>query len=200
MLLVTGVLAALWDRSVSGAGQVVDAAMVDGAGLLAQLLWAWRAGGRWSDDRGTNLLDGSAPFYRTYRCADDRFVAVGALEPAFWTELVRGLGLEESRLPDRWDRSRWPELHEVLARCFAARSRDEWADVFAGTDACVTPVLAFAEVAHHPVARARGAMVTLDGVDQPAPAPRFPRHGPLHPRSARQVSLAEVAGRWARTS
>jgi alpha-methylacyl-CoA racemase len=178
MLLVAGVLAALYERSRSGAGQVVDAAMVDGTGLLSQMIWSMRGQDRWSDERGTNVLDGGAPFYDTYVCADDRYVAVGAIEPQFYTQLLTGLGLRSEDLPAQRDRSGWPELRETFAATFATRTRDEWAGVFAGTDACVSPVLTFAEAASHPHAARREAFVEIDEVVQPAPAPRFSRSRP----------------------
>jgi alpha-methylacyl-CoA racemase len=181
MLLLTGVLAALWERERSGRGQVVDAAMVDGVGLLLQSIWSLRGMGLWTDERGSNVFDGHAPYYDTYACADGRFVAVGALEPQFWAELLGVLGLSAEDLPDRQDRTRWPELRERLAAVFATRTRDAWTAAFAGTDACVTPVLRFDEVAAQPHAAARGSVITLDDVPQAAPAPRFSRTPPPEP-------------------
>ena len=175
MFLVTGVLAALHERAGSGHGQVIDVAMVDGASVLSQLIWALRAAGVWSDRRGTNLLDGGRPYYDTYACADGRFVAVGALEPQFYTALLHGLGLDPADLPDRDDPAGWPRLRARFTDVFGTRSRDEWAALFDGTDACVTPVLTFAEAAEHPHLAARGTHLALDGVTQPAPAPRFSR-------------------------
>ncbi|MBL7488870.1 CoA transferase [Frankia sp. AgB1.9] len=182
MFLLTGILAALWERERSGAGQVVDAAMVDGASVLAQMMWAWRATGFWSDERGTNVLDGGAPYYDTYVCADGRHVAVGAIEPQFYAALLAGLGLtDDAALPRQNDRAGWPALRARLAATFLTRTRDEWATVFDGTDACVTPVLTFAEATTHPHLTARGTLMTLDGVQQPAPAPRFSRTAPAVP-------------------
>ncbi|MBL7496315.1 CoA transferase [Frankia sp. CNm7] len=181
MFLLTGILAALWERERSGAGQVVDAAMVDGAGILAQMMWAWRGTGFWSDERGVNVLDGAAPYYDTYVCSDGRYVAVGAIEPQFYAALLAGLGLADADLPGQNDRAGWPALRARFTAAFLARSRDEWAAVFDGTDACVTPVLTFAEVSSHPHMAARGALVTLDGIEQPAPAPRFSRTVPVTP-------------------
>lgn len=197
MLLVVGVLAALCERSHSGAGQVVDAAMVDGAGLLSQMIWSMRGQGTWSDERGTNLLDGGAPCYDTYVCADGRYVAVGAIEPQFYAQLLTGLGLRAEDLPAQRDRSGWPELRETFAAAFATRTRDEWAAVFDGTDACVTPVLTFAEATTHPHAAARDAFVELDGVVQPAPAPRFSRTRPGPPgASILEPEARTVAAEW----
>ncbi len=177
MLLVIGVLAALWEAERSGKGQVVDAAMVDGASLIAQMMWGLLAHGRWRDERGVNLLDGHAPFYDTYTCADGRHVAVGPLEPQFYAELLAGLGIETAELPAQYDVAGWPQLRARFAVAFAERTRDDWAEVFAGTDACVTPVLAFGEVAAHPHLAARATIVERDGVSQAAPAPRFSRTG-----------------------
>src|SRR5262249_44867933 len=129
MFLVTGVLAALWERERSGAGQVVDAAMVDGVSALAQMFWSLRACGRWSDSRGTNLLDSSAPYYDTYACADGRYVAIGALEPRFYAALLEGLGLSDLDLPAQLDPAGWPELRQRFAAALATRPRDEWVTV-----------------------------------------------------------------------
>jgi len=175
MFLVTGVLSALWERERSGRGQVVDAAMVDGASVLLQMLWTLRGAGAWTDERGVNLLDSGAPFYDTYTCADGRWVAVGALESQFYAALLTGLGLAGEDLPAQYDRSGWPKLRARFTGVFLTRTRDEWAEVFAGTDACVTPVLAFGEVAEHPQVAARDTIITIDGVAQAAPAPRFSR-------------------------
>ncbi|HKS47724.1 MAG TPA: CaiB/BaiF CoA-transferase family protein [Amycolatopsis sp.] len=175
MFLVTGVLAALWERERSGRGQVVDAAMVDGTSVLLQMIWAFRGAGSWTDERGANLLDSGAPFYDTYTCADGKWVAVGALEPQFYAALLAGLGLDGEDLPAQLDRSGWPRLRARFTEVFVSKTRDEWAGIFAGTDACVTPVLAFDEVATHPHLAARGTIVDIDGVPQAAPAPRFSR-------------------------
>jgi alpha-methylacyl-CoA racemase len=173
MFLVVGLLAALVERAGSGRGQVLDAAMVDGVSSLLTLFYGLRAGGQWRDERGGNLLDGGAPFYDTYRCADGSYLAVGALEPRFWATLVETLGLAD--LPGQFDVERWPELRARLAETFATRGRDEWASVFAEVDACVTPVLELGEAADHPQLAARGTVVEVDDVRQPAPAPRFSR-------------------------
>jgi alpha-methylacyl-CoA racemase len=181
MFLVFGVLAALWERDRSGAGQVIDAAMVDGVSVLAQMFWSLRAGGLWSDERGSNLLDSGTPFYDTYACADGRYVAVGALEPQFYAALLDGLGLTDEDLPGQLDPAGWPALRQRFTDAFASRGRDEWVAVFEGTDACVAPVLSFAEVPAHPHIAARGTVITIDGVPQAAPAPRFSRTRPDRP-------------------
>ncbi len=173
MLLVTGVLAALLERGTSGAGQVVDAAMVDGVSTLMAMTWGLRADGTWQDERGVNLLDGGAPFYDTYRCSDGGYLAIGALEPQFWAIVVDVLALADA--PEQWDRSRWPELRRRVGEAVATRARDEWTRMFAPLDACVTPVLTMAEVRHHPHMAARGSLVERDAVLQPAPAPRLSR-------------------------
>ena len=175
MLLVVGILAALVERATSGRGQVVDAAMVDGSALLTSFVYGLRATGAWHDERGTNLLDGAAPFYDTYATADGGYVAVGALEPQFYAALLAGLDLADADLPGQHDRDGWPVLRERFAAAFASRSRDEWAQVFGGTDACVSPVLSMAEAPAHPHATARHAFVDVGGIVQPAPAPRFGR-------------------------
>ena len=175
MFLVTGVLAALWERQRSGRGQVVDAAMVDGASVLTQMMWAFRGCGTWTDDREANLLDGAAPFYDTYTCADGRWIAVAALEPQFYAALLAGLGLDGEDLPPQLDRSGWPRLRARFTEVIVTRTRDEWAEVFAATDACVTPVLSFGEVSAHPQMAARNTIITVGGVEQAAPAPRFSR-------------------------
>jgi alpha-methylacyl-CoA racemase len=172
--LAIGVLAALLERERSGRGQVIDAAMVDGAASLTTFVRGLAALGAWSERRGANLLDGGAPFYATYACADGRFVAVGAIEPQFYALLLAGVGLEVSEWPQH-DTAGWPALRAALTERFAARARDDWAEVFDGSDACVTPVLTLAEVAGHPQHRARGTFVEVDGAAQPAPAPKLSR-------------------------
>ena len=181
MFLVAGVLAALWERHRSGVGQVVDAAMVDGVSALAQMVWAFRGTGGWTDDRSANLLDGGAPFYDTYTCADGRWIAVGALEPQFYAQFLAGLGIAGEDLPEQMDRSGWPRLRARFTEVIVSRTRDEWAEIFAGTDACVTPVLTFGEAPLTPHLTARGTVITLGGVPQAAPAPRFSRTPPGTP-------------------
>jgi alpha-methylacyl-CoA racemase len=191
MLLVIGILAALQERQSSGQGQVVDAAMVDGASLLSQMFWSLRANGVWRDEREVNLLDGGAPFYRTYRCSDGGFMAVGAIEPQFYAELLTGLGLADAELPAQLDQSGWPAVHERFAEVFASKPRDEWTKIFADTDACTTPVLAFGEVADHPHVAARNTVIEINGVPQAAPAPRFSRT-PAGPPTAPPVPGADT--------
>ena len=174
--LVIGILAALLERAKSGLGQVIDAAILDGTVSQLAVILGLRGNGLWDRPRGENLLDGGAPFYRTYRCSDGKFVAVGALEPKFFAELVRGLGLDASQyLPRQYDRSQWPALHGEFEALLAARPRDEWASQFEGSDACVVPVLDFEEAARHPHNAARCTFMEADGNLQPSPAPRFSR-------------------------
>ena len=183
MLLLVGILSALFERQSSGRGQVVDAAMVDGVATLSAMLWSFRSMGFWNDGRGTNLLDGGAPFYDTYACADGKHVAVGALEPQFYAALLEGLGLTDAGLPPQMDTAGWPALREAFTTAFAAKPRDAWTEVFGGVDACVTPVVELAEVAAEPHLSARGTFATVDGVLQPAPAPRFSRTPAEQPSS-----------------
>ncbi|MEV4703057.1 CaiB/BaiF CoA-transferase family protein [Actinoplanes sp. NPDC049316] len=198
MLLAVGVLAALLERERSGVGQVVDAAMVDGSALLTTFLHGMAAEGRWPGPRGTNLLDGGAPFYDTYATADGGFMAVGALEPQFYAALLAGLGLDgDPELPDRDDPAGWDTLRRRFAERFAQRTRDEWSEVFAGVDACVTPVLSPAEAPGHPHNRARGTFVTVGDQVQPAPAPRFSRTPAAEPVPERDAGgVAAVLREW----
>jgi crotonobetainyl-CoA:carnitine CoA-transferase CaiB-like acyl-CoA transferase len=175
MLLVAGVLAALVERERSGLGQAIDVAMVDGSAVLASFLYGLRAAGAWQEQRGTNVLDGGAPFYDTYATADGRYLAVGALEPKFYAELLAILGLDEAGLPAQYDRSGWPELRARFTEAFAGRTQGEWTEAFAGSDACVAPVVSPQDAPAHPHNAARGTFIDVGGVIQPAPAPRFAR-------------------------
>lgn len=195
MLVLVGIVAALYERETSGRGQVIDAAMVDGVSMLSQMAWTMKAVGSLRDERESFLLDGGAPFYRTYETADGRYMAVGAIEPQFYAQLLTGLGLSAGDLPQQLDRESYPGMHELFARCFATKTRDEWAAIFAGTDACVTPVLTWREAAESAHLRARGTLVTAYGVDQAAPAPRFSRtpSGPVG-RPPQQETPVEQIG------
>ena len=175
MLLVIGVLAALLERERSGVGQVIDVAMVDGSALLASFLYGLLAAGGWQAGRGMNVLDSGAPFYDTYTTADGRYVAVGALEPKFYAELLARLGLDEAGLPAQYDRSGWPELRARFTEAFAGRTQEQWTEAFAGSDACVAPVVSPRDAPAHPHNAARGTFIDVGGVTQPAPAPRFAR-------------------------
>ncbi len=198
MFLLVGILAALWERQTSGKGQVIDAAMIDGSGVLVQMMWAMRGMGLWSDVRGTNMLDGGAPYYDTYECADGRYVAVGAIEPQFYAAMLAGLDLNAADLPGQNDTTRWPELRARLTEVFARYDRDHWAQVFAASDACVTPVLAFGEVENEPHIAERQSLYRTDTGPQPSPAPRFSRSVPDEPRPAGQpgADTEAVLGDW----
>jgi len=172
MMLAFGILAGVLHARAGGEGQVVDAAMVEGSSLLATLVRSMGQIGMWTDTPGTNLLDSGAPFYEVYECADGGHFAVGALEPQFYAELLRLMELDPAEFP-QLERARWPEMKEAFAAVFRSRTRDEWAEVFAGSEACATPVLTFTEAPEHPHNAARGSFVEVGGVLQPAPAPRF---------------------------
>jgi alpha-methylacyl-CoA racemase len=189
MFLLVGVLAAIIERQTSGRGQVIDAAIVDGVSVLGQMIWALRGIGIWSDERATNMLDTGAPYYDTYETADGRYMAVGAIEPQFYAELLIGLGLTgRADLPDRNDVAQWEPLRLMFARAFRTRTRDEWAAVFDGTDACVTPVLTFAEAAADSHMTARGAVTVIDNVVQASVAPRFSRSVPGVPEGPARIA------------
>ncbi|MCW3472709.1 CoA transferase [Rhodococcus pyridinivorans] len=174
--LVIGVLSALVERSLSGAGQVIDAAIVDGAAHLLNGIHAMMAVGAWGRPRGENLLDGGAPFYTTYATADGRRMAVCAIEPAFYAALLTGLGLDISIDPAlQNDRSTWPALRAAFEAAFATRTQDEWSEIFNGTDACVSPVLSLRDAARHPHVAVRRSLTEVDGIIQAGPAPRFSR-------------------------
>jgi alpha-methylacyl-CoA racemase len=175
LLLAFGIACALVESRRSGSGQVVDAAMVEGASLLTTMFWGMRAANQWSDARGENMLDSGAPWYDSYAASDGRFVAIGAIEPKFYAELLERLGLAGELLPAQHDRAGWPELRQRFAQVFRTKTRDEWCRAFEGSDACFAPVLTFAEAQRHPQALARDAHLEVGGVTQPAPAPRFSR-------------------------
>lgn len=181
MLLALGVIAALYERERSGKGQVVDAAMVDGAALLTSFMHGMHANGLWNQPRGENVLDGGAPFYDTYECADGRFVAVGCVEHPFFLHMLVVLGVDNQDLPFQMDSNGWQHLRSVIAARFKERTRDEWAEVFAVSDACVTPVISPWEAREHPHNQARDAFIEVGGLSQPAPAPRFSRTPAEHP-------------------
>lgn len=175
MFLIMGVLAALLEKARSGQGQVVDAAMIDGASMLAAPFFAFLGAGIWKDRRGSNLLDSGTPFYDTYECADGRHVAVACLEPQFFDEFCRLLPLDERFSKAQYDQSLWPDMRAAIATRFAERPRDDWAALFEPTDACVAPVLSLGEAPAHPHNRARNLHVEHDSLTRPAPAPRFSR-------------------------
>jgi alpha-methylacyl-CoA racemase len=182
MLLAFGMVCALLEVERSGEGQVIDAAMVDGAALLMTFIHGLKSMGLWSGARGENLLDSGAPFYEVYETADAKFVCVGAIEAKFYAELTRLTGLDAEDLPGQGDRSSWPSMKERMAELFRTRTRDEWCALLEGTNACFAPVLGMTEAAEHPHNKERGTFIEMSGVVQPGPAPRFSR------------TLAEVSG------
>jgi alpha-methylacyl-CoA racemase len=175
MMLAFGVAAGLVESQRSGRGQVIDAAMTEGAALLGMMFFGMTAAGQWQEARGVNILDSGAPWYDTYETSDGKFVAIGALEPKFYAELLSRLGLTYEELPAQHDRAGWPLLRARFAAIFRTRTRDEWCRAFEGSDACFAPVLTFSEAKSHPHNAARQNSVNVEGTDQPAPAPRFSR-------------------------
>ena len=175
MFVLLGIVAALYERERSGKGQVIDAAMVDGVSVLSQMMWTMKSTGSLRDERESFLLDGAAPFYRSYETADGRYMAVGAIEPQFFAELLKGLGFAADEVGNQFDIGAYPQMHTMFTERFASRTRDEWSEIFAGTDACVTPVLTWSEAAANEHLRARATLIDEDGVAQAAPAPRFSR-------------------------
>ncbi|KUI15762.1 carnitine dehydratase [Mycolicibacterium acapulense] len=194
MFVLLGIVAALYERERSGRGQAIDAAMVDGVSVLAQIAWTMKSTGTLRDERESFLLDGSAPFYRTYETADGKHVAVGAIEPQFYAQLVAGLGLNADEFPPQMDREAFPEMRKLFAERFALKTRDEWTEIFAGIDACVTPVLTWTEAAQNEHLRARSTLVQANGVDQAAPAPRFSRTpaGPIGAPPQAATSINDI--------
>lgn len=197
MLLAVGLLAALLEARISGRGQVVDAAMVDGSALLMTMMYGLRGAGAWSDERGTNFNDTGAPFYNVYETADGRYLTIGAIEPQFYAELLDRVGIDADAR-DQWDRAEWPAMQQQLARVFAQRTLGQWCEALEGTDVCFAPVLSLEEAPTHPHNARRGTFTRIGGVVQPAPAPRFsrtpcpqPHPPPAAGRHTREV-LAEL--------
>ncbi len=178
MMLAFGVVCAALEAGKSGKGQVVDAAMTDGAALLGAMMYGMRAHGSWSDQRGANMLDGGAHYYDTYACADGKFISIGAIEPQFYALLLKLAGIDDPAFDAQMDARAWPGLSAKFATVFATRNRDHWCALLEGTDACFAPVLDMGEAPQHPHNLARGTFVEVDGVTQPAPAPRFSRTEP----------------------
>ncbi|MBI2698024.1 MAG: CoA transferase [Mycobacterium sp.] len=194
MLVLLGIVAALYERERSGLGQVIDAAMVDGVSVLAQMMWTMKSTGALRDERESFLLDGGAPFYGCYETSDGKYMAVGAIEPQFFAALLAGLGLSADEVPAQLDAASFPRMRELFTQKFASRTRDEWTEVFAGTDACVTPVLTWADAARDAHLTGRSTIITAHGAEQAAPAPRFSRTPapPVGPPPARTTALAEI--------
>ena len=197
MLLAYGIVAALLARERTGEGQVVDAAMVDGAAVMLTPFYAARASGFWGP-RGTNMLDTGAPWYDSYETADGGWLALGAIEPQFYAQLLAGLGLDADALPDQQDRDGWPELRERFAAVIRGRTRDDWERHFDGFDACVAPVLTPEQAPAHPHNAARATFLEMGGVPQPAPAPRFSATplGAPEPPEHPGARTHEVLGAW----
>jgi len=179
MMLAFGMVCGLLEAQRSGQGQVVDAAMTDGAALLMAMFYGMKAGGMWKDERGSNLLDGAAHFYDTYECSDGKYVSIGSIEPKFYELLLEKTGLkEDADFRQQMNQKKWPELKEKLATVFRSKTREEWCALMEGTDVCFAPVLSMSEAAEHPHNKARQTFINLNGVVQPAPAPRFSRTAP----------------------
>jgi alpha-methylacyl-CoA racemase len=188
MYCAFGIVCGILEARTSGLGQVVDVSMVDGSAGLTAMMWGFKAMGLWSDERGTNMLDTGAHFYDVYRCSDGEYVSIGSIEPQFYAELLRLTGLgDDPEFDEQMDRSEWPRLKERLAAIFATRTRAAWCELMEGTDVCFAPVLSLGEAATHPHNVARGTFTAVEGVAQPAPAPRFSRTPgaiqgpPVHP-------------------
>jgi alpha-methylacyl-CoA racemase len=182
MLLAFGMVCALFEAQTSGRGQVVDAAMVDGSAALMAMIYGLKASGLWADERGVNLLDGGAHFYDTYETADGKFISVGSIEPQFYELLLQLAGIDELDFKNQLDQKKWPILKERTAAIFKSKTRDQWCEIMEGTDICFAPVLSLDEAPDHPHNRARKTFIEIDGVLQPAPAPRFSRTHPEEPK------------------
>jgi alpha-methylacyl-CoA racemase len=198
MMLAFGVVCAVLEAGKSGKGQVVDAAMTDGAALLGAMVYGFRAYGAWSGQRGANMLDGGAHFYDTYACADGKFISLGAIEPQFYALLLKLADIDDPAFDTQMDPRAWPALTDKLAAVFRTRDRDSWCALLEGTDVCFAPVLDMEEAPQHPHNAARGTFVEVDGVSQPGPAPRFSRTAPelgLAPAAPGQHTH-EVLGAW----
>jgi len=194
MFLAFGMLAALLHARATGEGQVVDAAMTDGSAVLMSMMWSFRAMGRWSDARGTNLLDTAAHFYDTYETKDGRFISLGAIEPQFYAEFRKVMGLTDEKWAAQMDARQWPALKDELTARFREKTRDEWVTAFDGHEVCFAPVLGFDEAWDHPHNRARGTFVEAGGVRQPAPAPRYSKSPTVAPVMAGERQDAAILG------
>lgn len=194
MFVLLGIVSALYERERSGLGQVIDAAMVDGVSVLSQMMWTMKSNGSLEDRRESFMLDGGAPFYRTYETSDGGYMAVGSIETQFFAQLLDGLGLSPDDVPGQFEVDRYDEMKAIFAERFASKSRDEWTAVFAGTDACVSPVLTWTEAATGEHLVARATLTTVDGVTQATPAPRFSRTpgGPVGRPPRETTELADI--------
>ena len=188
MVLAMGICAALVEVSKSGKGQIIDSAMTDGSALLMSMMYGFYSAGIWTDHRESNLLDGAAHFYGCYECKDKKFVSIGSIEPQFYQELIKRLDLDYNVFKDQMDRSKWPEFKKIIEKKFKEKTRDEWCDVMEGGDVCFAPVLSLEESINYRHNKERETFVDIDGVIQPAPAPRFSntpgeiKHSPVKKR------------------
>jgi len=198
MYLAFGMVCALLEASKSGKGQVVDAAIVDGTAHLMAMIYGLHRTGNWSEDRQSNVLDGGAPFYGTYRCACGGFVAIGSIEPQFYGQLVEKTGVQPEDFRNQMDRSDWPRMRALLEGAFLKKTRDQWCKIMEGSDVCFAPVLSIDEAPDHAHNKARGIFKTVDGVCQPAPAPRLSRTpGKTRPASQKTpLDARQVLARW----
>ncbi|MER2540465.1 MAG: CaiB/BaiF CoA-transferase family protein [Azonexus sp.] len=196
MLLAMGVLAGVISARNTGCGQVVDAAMTDGAAVLMSMMYTLKAMGQWTQQRGDNLLDGGAHFYDTYQCSDGKWLSVGAIEPQFYALLLEKAGIDDPAFKAQWDRSQWPALKEKLAAVLATRTRDAWCAVFEGSDACVAPVLDMDEAPLHAHNLSRNTFIEVNGIIQPAPAPRFSGTPAGQPTPPQPDGDAQVLSDW----
>lgn len=198
MMLALGITAALLETQHSGKGQVVDAAMTDGSAVLMGIIYGLKASGLWTNEKGTNLLDGGAHFYDTYECSDGKYISIGSIEPQFYALLMEKTGIEDPAFQNQMDKNAWPELKEKLTAVLKTKSRDEWCEIMEGSDVCFAPVLDLDEAPEHPHNKARETFVEIDGVTQPAPAPRFSRTSPDVPAGPPKAGehTEEVLAAW----
>ncbi len=196
MLLAVGLLSALYEVGKSGRGQVVDAAMTDGSALLSAFMYGMKALGQWTNDRGANLLDGGAHFYDTYTCSDGKFIAIGAIEPQFYKELLNKMKITDACFENHMDSNNWPTLKAKLSEIFKTKTRDDWRLILEGSEACAAAVLDWDEAVDHPHNMARNTFIRVDGVLQPAPAPRCSHTESTTPVSATPISLVDALKKW----
>ena len=187
MMLAFGMACALFEAQKSGKGQVVDAAMIDGSAVLMAMMYGFRASGFWADERGSNMVDGGAHFYDTYETADGKYVSIGSIEPQFYALLLQHTGIDDPDFQNQHDQSKWPAFKARLTEVFKTKTRDEWCRIMEGTDVCFAPVLSLDEAKDHPQCQTRNTFIELDGVLQPAPAPRFSRTKPETPKPPPKV-------------
>jgi len=187
MMLAFGMACALFEAQKSGKGQVVDTAMIDGSAVLMAMMYGFRASGFWADERGSNMVDGGAHFYDTYETADGKYVSIGSIEPQFYALLLKHTGIDDPDFQNQHDQTKWPAFKARLTEVFKTKSRDEWCRIMEGTDVCFAPVLSLDEAKDHPQCQTRNTFIELDGVLQPAPAPRFSRTKPETPKPPPKV-------------